>query len=312
MGTKTLSIHPVGGEAVGGEVRERSRVMAVLLELLFIVKASRPGFWVTTFWFYLLPLEQPLPLRSGAFWLGLLYVGLPLGLIVYAANDLTDERTDRLNPRKDSYLFGARPTPAQIAGLPLRIVLFQLPFLVLFWQLTGPRIVLWFCAVAWVTVFYNNVAKKGPFFGTLAQAGYLSVFVLAIWLNHAPAVPWTLWMFGALFAMHSHLIGEILDIKPDGAAARRTTAVTIGASATKLVIAVLLVAETILALGIAGKPWLPPLLAAGIFGFVLDAMVLWQDRPYPARLVKGFFICWNLFLLLDVCASLYRAFQISP
>jgi hypothetical protein len=115
-------------------------------EIRFFVKASRPGFWLTSVWFYLLPLAPHLPLRSFAFWLGLVYVGFPLGMLIYAANDLTDELTDRLNPRKDTFLFGARPTRDQIVELPWRILLVQVPFVALFIALLGPRAALWFAA----------------------------------------------------------------------------------------------------------------------------------------------------------------------
>lgn len=275
---------------------------ALWRETVFVVKASRPGFWLTTFWFYLLPFGGRLPLDSPVFWLGMVYVGLPLGMIVYAANDVSDERTDRLNPRKDSFLFGARPTPVQIVALPLRIALIQLPFVLIFCWLLGPRALLWFGIVIGVTLFYNGCAKDRPFFGTIAQAGYLMVFVLANWLNGLAAAAWTFWLFGALFAMHGHLLGEIIDIEPDSAAQRRTTAVAIGARATKFVISALLLAETVLATTIAAKPWLPLMLAAGTLIFLADA-VLWRDRTYPTGLVKWFFIGWNGFLLGEIIVS---------
>jgi 4-hydroxybenzoate polyprenyltransferase len=271
-------------------------------EVVFLVKASRPGFWLTAIWFYLLPFGGHLPLGSMVFWLGVFYVGLPLGMLIYAFNDVTDERTDLLNPRKDSFLFGARPTRSQIVKLPARIVLIQLPFVLIFCRLLGPRALLWFGGVAGITLFYNFFAKDRPFFDTVAQAGYLMVFVLANWLNDLPAAAPPFWIFGALFAMHSHLFGEIMDIEPDSAAQRRTTAVAIGARATKIVISVILVAETVLATTILAKPWLPLVLAAGAAGFVVDAL-LWRERSYPTHLIKLFFIGWNLFLLGEILVS---------
>jgi 4-hydroxybenzoate polyprenyltransferase len=280
------------------------RARALWREAVFLVKASRPGFWLTALWFYLLPFGGRLPLDSWAFWLGVLYVGMPLGMLIYASNDVSDERTDGLNPRKDSFLFGARPTPAQIAGLPLRIFLVQLPFVLLFCWLLGPRALGWFAGVAGVTLFYNGFAKDRPVVDVLAQAGYLMVFVLANWLGGLPPAAWTFWVFGALFAMHSHLFGEIMDIAPDSAAQRRTTAVAVGARTTKIVVSLLLVAETALAMTIPSKPWLPLLLGAGAVCFVLDAL-LWRERPYPAQLVRLFFIGWNLFLLGEILVSFF-------
>lgn len=271
-------------------------------EVVFVVKASRPGFWLTSIWFYLLPMGGHLPLESFSFWLGVLYVGLPLGMVIYATNDITDERTDRLNPRKDSFLFGARPTDLQIASLPWRIILIQLPFLIVLYRVLGPKALLWFGGVVLVTTFYNFFAKDRPFFDVVAQAGYLMVFVLAHWLNDLSNTPWQVWVFGALFAMHSHLFGETMDLEPDSAAQRRTTAVAIGARATKVLVCVLLLVESVLAMTIVAKPWLPLFLGAGVFCFAIDAL-FWRERPYPAGLVKLFFIGWNLFLLGEILVS---------
>ena len=46
---------------------------------LTLLKASRPGWWLVTFWMYLLPTAQhPEVFGTVPFWLGLLYSTLPL------------------------------------------------------------------------------------------------------------------------------------------------------------------------------------------------------------------------------------------
>ena len=97
-----------------------------------LVKIARPGFWPTQLWFFLLPLGMRDLFGSPAFWLGCVYVCFPLGLLSYGWNDLGDVETDALNPRKDSWLFGARPDAWMRARLPWTIALVQLPFLVAF------------------------------------------------------------------------------------------------------------------------------------------------------------------------------------
>jgi len=47
-------------------------------------------------------------------------------------------------------------------------------------------------------------------------------------------------LFSGMFAMHAHLFGEIMDIEPDRASGRRTTATVIGRVPAKLLIAALL------------------------------------------------------------------------
>jgi len=91
--------------------------------LIDLVKISRPGFWLTALWFYLLPFAQRDMFESMGFWLGAIYVCFPLGLLIYGWNDLTDTQTDALNPRKDSWLFGARPDAEMIQRLPALILL---------------------------------------------------------------------------------------------------------------------------------------------------------------------------------------------
>ncbi len=275
-------------------------------ELHFLVKASRPGFWLTAMWFYLLPLWPHLPLDSFAFWLGLVYVGLPLGTLIYAGNDVTDELTDRLNPRKDTFLFGARPTREQIKGLPRRIFLVQAPFIAALAWILGPLALVWFLAVLGMTALYNAPrfgAKDRPGFDLAAQIGYLLVFVLATWLNGLPLAPVCVFAFGALFAMHSHLFGQIMDIAPDGAAGRRTTAVAIGARSSKSLVVLFLFIEAFLATQIAAKPWLPFFLAGSALWFALDAAVLWRGRPYAAWQMTAFFLGWNALLVLEIVFS---------
>ena len=89
-------------------------------EIAFLVKAARPGFWLTSIWFYLVPVGGRQVLDQAEFWLGLLYVSFPLGLLIYGWNDVVDFDVDRFNPRKGTYLFGARGTPERLARLPWR------------------------------------------------------------------------------------------------------------------------------------------------------------------------------------------------
>ncbi len=56
----------------------------------------------------MLPLSQRDVFHSVAFWLGALYVTFPMGLLLYGWNDIVDYEADRLNPRKGTFLFGAR------------------------------------------------------------------------------------------------------------------------------------------------------------------------------------------------------------
>jgi 4-hydroxybenzoate polyprenyltransferase len=278
--------------------------------LRFLIKVARPGFWLTSVWFYLLPLGQHEVFGSGPFWLGLLYVTFPLGMIIYGWNDVVDAETDRLNPRKDSFLFGARPSDTQIAALPKWIALTQAPFVMAFVMLAGWKSLLWWMALIGTTALYNWPRfgfKNWPGVDLLNQCGYLLVFVLASWLAGLPQAPWFTFVFGALFAMHSHLFGQIMDYAPDRAARRRSTAVTIGPRPAKLLMIVLLVAEALLIWKCTGDLWLTAFLAGGTLFFVADLLFLWRQRPYAPWQMRLFFLGWNVTALLSLPAMWHSA-----
>ena len=218
----------------------------------FLVQTARPGFWTTSIWFYFLPLGGRWVFDRWTFWLGLVYVTFPLGLFIYGWNDLADAETDRVNPRKGTFLFGARGDPAQLAALPWSMGAVQVVFVALFAAAIGPLPALgWFAALFVATALYNwppPGLKGRPPFDLLNQIGYLLVFVLSCWLNGAPQLSWPAFGFGALFAMHSHLFGQIMDIVPDRLAGRRTTAAMIGLVPAKSLAAAFLAAESLLAL----------------------------------------------------------------
>ncbi len=205
-------------------------------DLVFLIQVSRPGLWSTTTLFYLMPLGHADVLHSKGFWLGLVYVLFPLGFLIYGVNDIVDAQADRYNPRKGTFLFGSLGAAEQLANLQWQIALVQLPFLAAFFFLVGPRIFWWYAVLLLAVGLYNAPRfgwKSQPPFDMLIQASYLLVFVLSSWLNGTAQLPWQTFLFGAMFAMHSHIFGEVMDIGPDRISGRRTTATLIGAVPSK-------------------------------------------------------------------------------
>lgn len=269
-------------------------------ELKFLIKASRPGFWLTSIWFYLLPVGGIFVFGSWKFWLGCFYVTFPLGLLIYGWNDIADYEGDRYNPRKGTFLFGAKGTPEQLRRLPLRIALVQLPFMAVFCWLEGWRILLWTAALVFSTAIYNwprYGLKARPPLEILNQVGYLLVFVIASWLCYVPQLPWFTMIFGALFAMHSHLFGEIMDIVPDRLAGRRTTAGEIGIVRAKFLLAIILTSEAAIVAGFTADKLMAVFLALAAVWFVADATILWRDRLYETWQMRLFLLGWNVIAL---------------
>jgi 4-hydroxybenzoate polyprenyltransferase len=271
-----------------------------LFSLAFTIQASRPGLWATAAWFYLLPLGGRHVFHQTGFWIGLVYVTLPLGLIIYGWNDIADAEIDRFNPRKGTFLFGARGSGEQLSHLPLEILAVQLIFAAIFFSLDGARMLLWFIALVLFTALYNmpqSGFKHRPPLDILNQAGYLLVFVLSSWLNHVPQLTWPAMLFGALFAMHSHVFGEVMDIEPDRGSGRKTTATQIGSVPSKLLICGMLALEALLVRTYFHDIWVSGALVFGVIWFLLDALVFWRDRPYSLAQMRMFMFAWNAIAL---------------
>jgi len=271
--------------------------------LVFLLQVSRPGLWSTTALFYLMPLGHADNFHSGKLWLGLVFVLFPLGFLLYGVNDIVDSETDSLNPRKGTFMFGSRGAREQLAALKWQIVVVQMPFVIAFYFFVGPRILWWYGLLLLAVGLYNapGIAWKGrPPFDVLIQASYLLVFVLSSWLNKAPQLPWQTFLFGALFAMHSHIFGEVMDIEPDRLSGRRTTATSIGRVSAKFLIAAFLCVETAL-VRIYFRDWLVTgFLAFGALWFLIDATLLWKNRAYRPKEMRLFLWGWNAAALLGM------------
>jgi 4-hydroxybenzoate polyprenyltransferase len=280
---------------VNGVASPEKRVKAS--ELVFLLQVSRPGLWSTTALFYLMPLGHVDFLHSRTLWLGLFYVLFPLGFLLYGVNDIADAEADRLNPRKGTFLFGSLGAAEQLAALRWKIAVVQIPFLIIFFLLVGPRILFWFATLLLAVGLYNAPRfgwKSHPPFDVLIQASYLLVFVLSSWLNEVRQLPWQTYLFGALFAMHSHIFGEVMDIDPDRLSGRRTTATLTGAVPSKFLIAGILCVETTLVYLFFGDLVIMGFLGAGAAWFLMDALFIWKRRPYRPAEMRIFMWGWNV------------------
>ena len=271
--------------------------------LVFLLQVSRPGLWSTTSLFYLMPLGHVDFLHSGKLWLGLVFVLFPLGFLLYGVNDIVDAENDSLNPRKGTFMFGSRGAREQLATLKWQIAAVQVPFLAAFYFFIGPRILWWYAILLLAVGLYNapGIGWKGrPPFDVLIQASYLLVFVLSSWLNNARQLPWQTFLFGAMFAMHSHIFGEVMDIEPDRLTGRRTTTTVIGRVRAKFLIAAFLCIETAL-VQFYFRDWIiTSFLALGAIWFLVDATLLWKERAYSPREMRLFLWGWNAAALLGM------------
>jgi len=263
---------------------------------VFLLQVSRPGLWTTTALFYLMPLGHRDFFGPAVFWLGLFFVLFPLGLLLYGVNDIVDAEADRHNPRKGTFLFGSRGASEQLSALRWQIAVAVIPFAIVFFVLLGPRMAWWFAALLFAVGLYNAPSfgwKSHPPLDVLIQASYLLIFVLSSWLNHVEQLPWPTFFFGAFFAMHSHIFGEVMDIEPDRLSGRRTTATVIGRVRSKWIMAGFLYVESVLVFAFFRDAVIAGFLAMGAGWFVLDAMVWWKETAYSPRTMRCFMWAWN-------------------
>jgi 4-hydroxybenzoate polyprenyltransferase len=124
--------------------------------------------------------------------------------------------------------------------------------------------------------------------------------VLSSWLNGVPQLPWQTFLFGAMFAMHSHVFGEVMDTEPDRLSGRRTTATLVGTVPAKLLIAAFLCVESVMVYAFFRDAVIVGFLALGVAWFLADSLIVWKDRAYSPAEMRLFMWAWNAASLLGI------------
>ena len=255
---------------------------------LFWLKTSRPGLYFQWLWLYLLPLGSQ-ALHTFDFWVGVLYVTLPLNLLVYGWNDLVDADLDRHNPRKDSFLFGARGSAEERRTLPAAILATNLPFWIYFLFRCG----LWMGAVLVGIVLMNaayNHPRHGlrgrPPFELANELGVLLLVALSVLLNGVPHPSWWAYLYLYLFTVHAHLVGEVMDLEPDRRGGRDTTAIRLGHQKTRGLIILLVALEVSVLALVFSDLVLAGFLALGLLWLLADFFVLFRDGHYSVQQMR--------------------------
>ena len=217
---------------------------------LLDLKISRPGLWFPTIWIYLVPFANQVDYwQSFNFWLGLFFVTFPLNYLVYGLNDLNDVNADAVNERKGNFLFGAKASKLQLKGVLTKIIVLTTVFVTAFTFIAGLKMFLLLLFMVVVNILYNFKPfriKERPPFEILIQVGYVVTVFFSTELNNLETLPWQTLVYLSLFAFQAHIAGEIMDIEPDLASGKRTTATLIGRKKSKLLMLLILVCESVL------------------------------------------------------------------
>lgn len=277
--------------------------MKLLPQLLFCIKVSRPGLWFATIWLYLLPTSQMDIFGSPLFWVGLFYVTFPLNFLVYGWNDLVDQETDAVNPRKDTFWFGARGSAEELKNLPRAILLVQLLFIIPLTIVKGWPMLILFASLALINWLYNlknNGLRSRPPLELLCQIGYLLIAPFSILVNDTQTLPLMTFAYLLLFAIQSHLIGEVMDIEPDRTAGRRTTATIIGIKNTKLMIIGIVIFEVFILFYFYHEVIFGGILALGLIWLLLDLFIIYRTKTYTLSQMKFFGLMSNFVAIFSM------------
>lgn len=276
---------------------------------LLDLKISRPGLWFPTIWIYLVPFgDQDNFWDSYLFWLGLFFVTFPLNYLVYGLNDYNDEKADAVNDRKGNFLFGAKAPRKHLDGLLKKITIVILPFVVIFTYLSGLKMFLLLLFMVLVNILYNFKPfriKERPPFEIFIQIGYVTTAFFATELNRLEMVPWQTLAYLSLFAFQAHIAGEIMDIEPDLASEKRTTATLLKRKKSKLLMLSILLLEAFLVWHWFKDIVLTLFLSVFAVCLVFDVFVFFKDRPYTLPQMKLFGYAINISAVLSMAWVLY-------
>ena len=217
--------------------------------------------------------------------------------MVYGWNDMVDIDTDQVNPRKDSFLFGAKGTSTQLETLWKPILLLQILFVpYLFYKIGTPFLGLMLIFVL-INGLYNlpkNGLRSRPPLELLCQVGYLMIVPFSMLLNDLPNLPNLTYFYLLLFAWQSHLIGEVMDIIPDKKAGRKTTAIVLGMKKTKVLIIFIVGIEAFLLVYAYGDYIFGGMLGVALIWLLVDLFLLFKTQTYSLLQMKLFGILSNI------------------
>lgn len=280
------------------------------------LKISRPGLWFPTIWIYLVPfsLSDKFWLEP-IFWIGLLFVTFPLNYLVYGLNDFNDYSADLVNDRKGNYLFGAKSTRSQLAGVPKKIILIILPFIIFFTVISGFKMLALLVFMVLINIIYNFKPfriKERPPFEICIQIGYVFTAFFSVLLNNLQMLPWQTIVYLSLFAFQAHIAGEIMDIEPDLESGKKTTATLIGRKKTKLLMLFILLIETSLLFFWFNDFVLSSFLGVFSIWLIFDIFLFFKEKPYDLSQMKLFGYAMNISAILSMIWILFSGKLLQP
>lgn len=200
-----------------------------------IVHISRPVLWINALGTGVVGMWL-----AGSLWQWealplLLWLTLPFNLLIYGVNDVFDQDTDALNPRKGS-LEGALIESSEVRTILAAVLVTNVPFVVWFAVALPPVALGWIVLYVLVFVFYSAPPlrfKARAYLDSLSNAAYaLPLVFVACALGATPVWPAVLGLMA--WSVAKHAFDAVQDIEEDRAVAITTTAVRLGPRGTAL------------------------------------------------------------------------------
>ena len=207
-------------------------------EVNFLIKVSRPRFWLYVFGPYLVGLAAGAASRSDFLRIDVavfaLFFLFPANLLIYGVNDIFDFETDRRNPKKEEYEMLVRPESHR--GLALTGLLLNVPFIAAAFYL-APRALPSLAGFLFFSIFYSAPpirAKAIPFLDSAFNILYVFPAAFAYQMLTGSFMPPVLFAAAGLWTMAMHAYSAIPDIDADREARVSTVATVLGRSGTLL------------------------------------------------------------------------------
>ncbi|MDX5894694.1 UbiA family prenyltransferase [Rubrobacter radiotolerans] len=194
-----------------------------------LIHISRPVLWINTIGTVAVGMWL-----SGTLWDAkvlplLLWATLPFNLLIYGVNDVFDQETDALNPRKGSF-GGARISRSEVRLILLGVAATNAPFAVLFALTLPADALVWISLYALVFLGYSVPPlrfKARPYLDSLSNAAYAFPLVFVpLALGGSPV--WAAALGLMAWSAAKHTFDAVQDIDEDRRAGLATTATQLG------------------------------------------------------------------------------------
>jgi 4-hydroxybenzoate polyprenyltransferase len=270
----------------------------------FLLKISRPRFWIYAFGPFLIglvtALTSPAEFLEIKYLLFGIYFLFPANLLIYGINDVFDYETDKLNPKKQQY--ESLVTPAKRQRLLAYIVLFNSPFAILAFFLAQHSLPA-LLAFLFFSIFYSAPpirAKTKPFLDSAFNILYVFPGIFAYLLAVGKYPPVSMILAASLWTAAMHAYSAIPDILSDKEANINTIATFLGPNRTLIFCVICYGVSAATAYNSLGSP----ALFIGASYLVMMALSYWLSRtnrlfeayrwfPYLNSLV-GFVLFWTI------------------